>query len=42
MIRRLDVIDGFTAAASILLERAAQAPPKEAGDLLGEANTKEH
>lgn len=37
LIRRLDVIDGFTAAASILVERAAQAPPDEARDLLGEA-----
>ena len=37
MIQRLNVIDGFTAAASILLERAAQAPPEEAQNLLGEA-----
>ena len=37
MISRLNVIDGFSAVASILVERAATAPPEEAQDLLGEA-----
>lgn len=37
MIRRLNVIDGFSAAASILVERAEAAAPEEARDLLGEA-----
>ena len=37
MIRRLDVIDRFSTAASILVERAAAAAPEEAIILLGEA-----
>ena len=37
MIRRLNVIDGFSAAASVLVERAAAAAPEEAQNLLGEA-----
>ena len=37
MIRRLNVMDGFSVTVSILVERASQAPPGEAQDLLGEA-----
>ncbi len=37
MVRRLNVIDGFSDAASILVERAEATAPKEARDLLGEA-----
>ena len=37
VIRRLNVIDGFSTVASILVERAEAAPPEEAWNLLGEA-----
>ena len=33
----LNLIDGFSATASILVERAEAAPPEESRDLLGEA-----
>ena len=37
MIRRLNVINGFSAVAAILVERAEAAAPEEALVLLGEA-----
>ncbi len=37
VIRRLNVIDGFSTVASILVERAEAPPPEEAWNLLGEA-----
>ena len=37
MLQRLDVIDGFSAVVSILVERAQAAAPEEASVLLGEA-----